>query len=696
MDPVDTDRGRVPPPILDDRRWQDLVDEARGLIPKYAPQWTDHNPSDVGMTLLELYAWMVEALIYRLNRVPERNYVAFLNLLGITRDPMTPARAFLVFTSAPALTVAVPRGKQAQTLGTETEAPVVFETDEPVTVLPTNLKVALLVGKAGVNKYSQVSGKYIVPPAEGDTIVIAPAQSAQICLGFDQTTAAALRLRIGLFRPVLVDPITGLADATVQWVFSAVGTEPSTWPVVPGIITDDTDGLQHDGFVTLTPPLNWVSQVPTAWAGTPAVSVTDQVSDPYFWIGMRVANVSAAPLRLGLRWVLFNSASSHNALTIPVPEPLGLSDGKPFQAFALRNRPLYKRPDTDTPYDHLHVEVAGVAWTQVPELNAGPGAVYRVDPVTAEINFGNYDAAAAPTGHGDIPPAGATIVAAAYRYAAGGMRGTVGAGTVALMRTNVPGLVGVTNPPASFGASDEEPIEMTKRRAPQELRNRSRAVTVEDYEFLAVEATTDVAIVRCLEPRLIDPPDPAAGQPWTFGALDRAPGNVNVIVVPQPAAAEERPDPTTDLLHEVQRFLDRRRDLTARLHVTGPRYLPINVTAHVEVFTRAIASGIIAGAGDVQLAVEQKVRAYLHPVTGKNGAGWQVGESVFIADLFKAIAPDPTVGFVSAISLLGGPPAYTPVTRPFPLAALPSAAVRLADYELACFGSHTITTSLTA
>ena len=67
-----SDRGRILPPNLDDRTWKDYVDEVRALIPKYAPQWTDHNPSDFGFTLIELFAFLVEGLTYRLNRVPER------------------------------------------------------------------------------------------------------------------------------------------------------------------------------------------------------------------------------------------------------------------------------------------------------------------------------------------------------------------------------------------------------------------------------------------------------------------------------------------------------------------------------------------------------------------------------------------------------------------------------------------------
>jgi hypothetical protein len=72
---------------LDDRRFADLVDEARSLIPTYAPAWTNHNPSDPGITLVELFAHLAEMLIYRLDRVTTANVVAFLNLLdGKTRQ----------------------------------------------------------------------------------------------------------------------------------------------------------------------------------------------------------------------------------------------------------------------------------------------------------------------------------------------------------------------------------------------------------------------------------------------------------------------------------------------------------------------------------------------------------------------------------------------------------------------------------
>ena len=69
---------------LDLREFQDIVDEARRLIPRYCPEWTDHNVSDPGITLIELFAWMTEMTLYQLNRVPEAMHERFLDLVGCT------------------------------------------------------------------------------------------------------------------------------------------------------------------------------------------------------------------------------------------------------------------------------------------------------------------------------------------------------------------------------------------------------------------------------------------------------------------------------------------------------------------------------------------------------------------------------------------------------------------------------------
>ena len=94
----------LPLPQLDDRRWADLVEEGRALIPAYAPDWTDHpgwtdhNVHDPGITLIELFAWIAEMDVYQLNQVPERHRRKFLELVGLLPQPPRPARTVLSFT----------------------------------------------------------------------------------------------------------------------------------------------------------------------------------------------------------------------------------------------------------------------------------------------------------------------------------------------------------------------------------------------------------------------------------------------------------------------------------------------------------------------------------------------------------------------------------------------------------------------
>ena len=86
------------PPNLDSRRFDDLVAEARQRIPRFTPEWTNFNDSDPGMTLVKLHAWLTETILFSLNQVPDLNYIAFLNLIGLNPEPARPARAELTFT----------------------------------------------------------------------------------------------------------------------------------------------------------------------------------------------------------------------------------------------------------------------------------------------------------------------------------------------------------------------------------------------------------------------------------------------------------------------------------------------------------------------------------------------------------------------------------------------------------------------
>jgi hypothetical protein len=90
----------IPLPNLDDRRWADLVDEGRSLLPLYSPEWTNFNPSDPGITLMELFAFIAEMDIYQLNRIPDRHKGKFLELIGLKLASPRPARTVLSFSLA--------------------------------------------------------------------------------------------------------------------------------------------------------------------------------------------------------------------------------------------------------------------------------------------------------------------------------------------------------------------------------------------------------------------------------------------------------------------------------------------------------------------------------------------------------------------------------------------------------------------
>jgi Baseplate J-like protein len=122
-------------PNLDDRTFTQLVDEARRRIEATCPTWTDLTPHDPGITLIEVFAHLTEVLLYRLNRLPDKAYVAFLNLLGVQQQPPTAAAVVLEFRrdSTGDDPITVPAGTRVSVDGAGKDAPV-FTTAATVTL----------------------------------------------------------------------------------------------------------------------------------------------------------------------------------------------------------------------------------------------------------------------------------------------------------------------------------------------------------------------------------------------------------------------------------------------------------------------------------------------------------------------------------------------------------------------------------
>lgn len=120
------------PPRLDDRAYDDLVTELVARIPAHTPEWTNPRPGDPGRTLIELFAWLGDALLYRANLIPERQRLTFLRLLGIPLRPARPARGVVTVSLRETEEPVAVQVRPVSTIN----GPVPFEARDEFTVLP--------------------------------------------------------------------------------------------------------------------------------------------------------------------------------------------------------------------------------------------------------------------------------------------------------------------------------------------------------------------------------------------------------------------------------------------------------------------------------------------------------------------------------------------------------------------------------
>src|SRR6476646_1249674 len=129
-------------PQLDDRSFEQIVSDLRLRIPRYTKKWTNFNDSDPGMTLLQLFAWLSETMMFRLNQVPFKNYVKFLKLLGQELTAAQPAVAHLTFTTSADIPVQpIPERTQIAASLNDGGLPLIFETQRALDLIQPPLDV---------------------------------------------------------------------------------------------------------------------------------------------------------------------------------------------------------------------------------------------------------------------------------------------------------------------------------------------------------------------------------------------------------------------------------------------------------------------------------------------------------------------------------------------------------------------------
>ncbi|MDT3671285.1 MAG: putative baseplate assembly protein [Aromatoleum sp.] len=630
-------------PVIDDRRYGDILAEIRSRIarytPEWKPEWSDVNDNDPGMILAQVFAWLSEMLIFRMARVPQLNYVKFLELIGIELMPALPARAdvsFAVDETWPLPTVIVPARTQVSAAADE-GPPIVFETERPLTAVACRLLAVQAYDGAVYDDVSAANVDVSPTPARpappgfapfGD----APRDDAALVLGFgfppayptpDQFPTLSLDLAFWAFEQpqdaltVQCAPATrAYAPARLEWE----GWDGAAWQRVDAL-NDETLAFTRSGHVVLR--LDSALQLARSFLGEYDTTdpVTKQPREPLFWLRARLTRnqYERAPRLAAVRT---NTVPALQAQTVQ-REILGGTTGARNQTFQIENTPLVQGSLVIEIDEGIADDAAAALgatarrWAVAEDLfGAGPtDEVLAVNWTSGEVRAGDGEHGQIPVANADNPDT--NVVAVEYRFG-GGKRGNVAAAAIATLVSPIDGLDGdkTTNIFAAYGGRDEERFEEAQVRARRTLRARERAVSVDDFELLAQQAGN---VKRAKALPLAHPRFPGVA----------VPGAVTVIVVPD--AEGPNPLPSDGLLRTVCEYLDARRLLTTELFVVAPRYVAVAVDAQVVVDDRADPAA-------VKQAVENTLASYLHPLRGgDDGSGWPFGGALRYSKIVQQV-----------------------------------------------------------
>ncbi len=615
----------LPVPNLDDRRFQDLVDDAKRLVQQRCPEWTDHNVSDPGVTLIEAFAWMTDQLLYRLNRVPDRHYVKFLELIGVRLFPPSAARGEVtLWLSAPQPdAVRIAGGTQVATVRTETDDAVVFTTLDDLPIVPVTVVHVLtsIDGKRNVDRTTEAANgrdfaAFDAPPKPGDTFLVGVSDAAP-------SNAVRLDLRCTI-EGVGVDP-TWPPLAWEAW--TGEGWTPCE------LERDTTGGLNRDGEVVVhVPKGHVVSVIDKLRAGWLRACVTEAEEGQPFY--------SASPNIRGVTACTVGGTTDAVHADVVVDEIVGTSEGVAGQRFLVKRRPVVPG-DRPTSVRVADDEDGWQEWTQVSDFAAsGPEDRHFVlDAVAGEISFGPAvrEPDGSVRGYGAVPLKGRRIKVDVY-LTGGGRLGNLASRSISILKSSIPFVSRVENRRAMAGGVDGEDIENAKLRGPITLRTRGRAVTTEDFEHLAREVAPELARVRAV----------AAGE----GA---DPGSVRVLVVPSaPAEAGrlrfEQLVPAEETLARVAARLDETRVVGTRVIVEPPVYRGITIVARLRPRPRVTPSRL-------QDAAITALYGYFNPISGgPEGTGWPFGRPVQVGEVYSVLQRVRGTELVEDVRLFGADP----------------------------------------
>lgn len=623
----------LPKPKLDDKSFQELFEEALKWIPIYAPEWTDYNLHDPGITFIELFAWLAEMQMYRLDQITEKNRLKFLKILGEKPNPATPAITEVTFSNQGTSPITIPQNTKITSLiKDQTVNEIVFETAEDINVVSQKINKIFSQDSFGITETTpanEMEGHYYY--AFGKTAE----KNSILYLGFNELLPAVkIDLVVYLYEKDLIErgrhgnesPEIN-PSAKVIWEYRN-GTGDNDWIELK--VDDETHHFTFSGSVSL----EIHSDI--------KISSLPFISDDLCWIRCRVIEEGfeipprIEAIRLNTVKVIQKEhvkgendkelyLGTSNGLpnqTFCLPPPLSKSSKIPHGKDWCKNQTVKNLVMENSVKIHSMINNVKLEWFEVPDFAASEedDAHFVVDLNNGVISFGDG-------ANGMIPPAEHDIKA--FYNHIDGVKGNVAAKQIKYILSDNLKDLEVFNEKAATGGFDSESIEEAVIRVRKDLKTPYTAVTSYDYEELA-KSTPGLRVRR------------AKALP------DKNNNTVTVLVVPEsnPENVLSEPKASTGFLKTVCHHLDKHRLITTQIQVDNPIYIEVTVIATLKP-QNGYDDDLLKNNADKALV------NFLNPYTGYEGKGWPFGRDVFISEIYEVLDEVEGVDCVFRVTLNG-------------------------------------------
>ena len=704
-------------PVVDPRGYQELLDEALARIPVHNPEWTNFNRSDPGVTLVELFAFLTEALVYRANQIPERNRRKFLSLLGVPVAPASSARGIVELRNerGPLQTTTVDAGLEVRA------GQVPFRTELGLDILPVEgrafvkqplpnqpdelvqyyrqlyashrgqrpeLKDVQLYRTTPLDSFRQAGGAALQRTADNSLwIALLLRESDPVSdevLRQARAELAGKTLSLGVV-PVLADPRARVGPGTIAPESEARLDYQLPQPPPGGILPQDVaqrvaryrsldpraqaNVLLEPGIVQIALPDDpaalglWVNLDPLeSGAAAFPPSLEDTKLDARLVTWLRVQAPSGAEATL--LWAGINAATVSQRAHV-AGEALPEGTGEPDQAVRLARTPIVPGtvsievtvpPGRPEPWREIDDLLAAPPEVPVPDPRQPPGTPVPPpgDPRVFVVDAATGEVRFGDGARGRRPPAGATL-RADYDYGAGSA-GNMGKDSISVAPA-LPAGIKVQNPVPTWGGADAETIPEAEKQASRYLQHRDRLVTEEDFEAI-VRRTPGVQLGRVevlptFNPQ-VDPPTPT-------------PGTVTLLVIPRVDALHPAaPEPDRLFLDAICRYVDPRRLVTTEVFLRGPDYVDLWISIGIDVeagrsfavVREDVRKALTRFLAPVDLEApdwfEAEAATLAEDLSSHPQRGWPLGKPVQRLELVAVASRVPGVRLVNDVLLAAG------------------------------------------